>query len=46
MAPEILERAGYDARADIWSTGCTFAEILTGTLLFGNVYYGIIVRFI
>lgn len=30
MAPEIFENQEYDGKADIWSTGCIFYEMLTG----------------
>ena len=28
MAPEIFEMQEYDAKADIWSVGCVFYEML------------------
>eukprot|EP01035_Chromulina_nebulosa_P017131 gene17131-22645_t len=31
MAPEIFEMRDYDSRADIWSTGCIYFEMLTGS---------------
>lgn len=33
-APEISLGLPYDTKADIWSAGCTFYEILTGEVLF------------
>lgn len=30
MAPEILESRDYDAKCDVWSTGCIFYEMLIG----------------
>eukprot|EP01038_Epipyxis_sp_PR26KG_P010953 gene10953-14708_t len=37
MAPEVLESRDYDAKADIWSVGCIFFEMLTGNCPFkGN----------
>lgn len=34
MAPEQIEQGGIDRRADIWSLGVVFWELLTGTRLF------------
>ena len=31
MAPEIFEMHEYDAKADLWSVGCIFYEMLVGT---------------
>ena len=31
MAPEIFEMQEYDAKADVWSIGCIFFEMLVGT---------------
>jgi len=31
MAPEIFDMQEYDAKADIWSVGCVFYEMLVGT---------------
>ena len=33
-APEIILNTSYDTKVDIWSLGCTFAEMLTGERLF------------
>jgi serine/threonine protein kinase len=30
MAPEVLRGDVYDHRADVWSLGCLFYELLTG----------------
>jgi serine/threonine protein kinase len=30
MAPEIFEMQEYDAKADLWSVGCVFYEMLVG----------------
>lgn len=37
MAPEILEAREYDAKADIWSIGCIFYEMLAGHCPFSGV---------
>ena len=34
MAPEIVERKKYDAKADLWSIGTILFEMLTGTTPF------------
>ena len=30
MAPEVLRQETYDQKADVWSLGCLFYEMLTG----------------
>jgi serine/threonine protein kinase len=30
MAPEIFDQNDYDSKADVWSTGCVFYEMLVG----------------
>ena len=30
MSPEVLERKAYTSKADVWSLGCIFFELLTG----------------
>ena len=30
MAPEIFEMQEYDSKADVWSVGCVFYEMLVG----------------
>ena len=30
MAPEVLDGREYDHKADVWSLGCIFYEMLTG----------------
>jgi serine/threonine protein kinase len=34
MAPEVIANKSYDYKADIWSVGVTFFELLTGTYPF------------
>lgn len=34
VAPEVIMGKNYDAKADVWSLGCTFYEIITHTLPF------------
>ena len=31
IAPEVVKGLSYDSKADVWSMGCTFYEILTLT---------------
>lgn len=39
-APEImLSKSDYSSKADVWSVGCTFAEMLTGKVLFPGQNY-------
>uniref|UniRef100_A0A914DFF1 Protein kinase domain-containing protein n=1 Tax=Acrobeloides nanus TaxID=290746 RepID=A0A914DFF1_9BILA len=33
-APEVFFSKNYDFKADVWSIGCIFAELLTGNFLF------------
>jgi serine/threonine-protein kinase ULK/ATG1 len=40
MAPEILEARSYDSRADVWSVGCIFFEMLTGSPPFNGTNQG------
>jgi serine/threonine protein kinase len=43
MAPEIFEMQEYDAKADIWSVGCVFYEMLGNANLimryFSSLFY-------
>jgi serine/threonine protein kinase len=34
MAPEVIANKSYDYKADIWSVGVTFFELLNGTYPF------------
>lgn len=39
-APEImLSKNDYSSKVDVWSVGCTFAEMLTGKVLFPGQNY-------
>lgn len=37
QAPEVLAAGSYDAKADIWSIGCIFFEMLAGEYPFNGV---------
>lgn len=37
VAPEVVKGCNYDAKADVWSLGCTFYEILTFTPPFSGL---------
>lgn len=37
VAPEVVKGINYDAKADVWSLGCTFYEILTFTPPFSGL---------
>uniref|UniRef100_A0A2C9LVD8 non-specific serine/threonine protein kinase n=1 Tax=Biomphalaria glabrata TaxID=6526 RepID=A0A2C9LVD8_BIOGL len=34
ISPQILERDSYSAKADVWSLGCIFHEVLSGEIAF------------
>lgn len=34
MAPEILNNKGYDHKVDVWSIGCLYFQLLTGSFPF------------
>lgn len=37
MAPEVIANQPYNYKADIWSAGVTFYELLTGSYPFSGV---------
>jgi serine/threonine protein kinase len=39
MAPEIFEMQEYDAKADIWSVGCVFYEMLGNDDFYVDIFF-------